>query len=163
MLQYQQDGEYAKLRRQWEARSSVLGDGERPYVPGRQFPMMLHRAGTLPGGGLGILETTIVGHVTTDAAGIPVSGHADDAAYDAAYARGFRPTPLEALEAYQVEQTAIATLAAERNYEMRRMSPQANAEVAHAEAAAGMQHLPTIAETPIKPRPRGRPKTVKEA
>lgn len=155
-MQYQQDGEYATIRRQWEALPSVLGDGERPYVPHRQFPMMLHLAGTFTGGGLGIIQTQIVGRVISDPkTGVPMEGHNDVAAYEAAIERGFRETPLEAIEFYNEQQLEYAKLAAERAYEVRhKLSPKAAAEIAAAEEDAGAVHLPTIPETPIKRRGR---------
>lgn len=161
MIQYQQDGEYASIRRRWEAQPSVLGDGERPYVPNRQFPMMLHLAGTMHGGGLGIVQTQIVGNVVFDKlTGVPLEGHNDVAAYEAAVARGFRETPLEAIDAYTAQQLEYAKLAAEREYEVRhKLTVKAITEVRAAEEDAGAVHLPTIPETPIRRRGR-KPKGV---
>ena len=138
------DSAYAKEMTRWEAQGSLMGPGLRPYEK-RDYPMMLHKAGQLPRGGLDIVEWVIV----------------DDADQRARKEReGFRATPLEALAALEAEQTEFATLAAAREYEKRhKLSPLARAEVERVEAAAGAQHLPTIAPTPIKKR--GRPVKVK--
>ena len=144
MILHAPDSGYAKEMVKWEAQNSSMGPGLRPYVK-RDYPMMLHLAGALPAGGIGILETVIVD---------------DETAQSRQAARGFRATPLEAIAALEQQQTVFATLAAERTYETRRMSPQARAEVAQAEEAAGAIHVPTIPETPIKRR--GRPRLVKE-
>jgi hypothetical protein len=130
------DSAFAKAMVQWEARDGVLGPAGRPYVK-REYPMMLHKAAPLPAGGLDITETQIV-YVERERT-----------KYEA---MGFRATPLEALAVLDQTQTEHATLAAERNFEVRRMSAKAQAEVAAAEEAAGAVHLPTIPETPIGPR-----------
>ena len=130
------DSAYAKEMTKWEAQGSTMGPGLRPYIF-RQFPMMMHLAGSLPQGGLGILEQVIV---------------EDEEAATRAHGMGFRDTPLNALDAYQAQQLEYAKLAAERNYERRRMSPQANAEIDRAEDVAGAVHLPSVPVTPIKRR-----------
>lgn len=99
--------------------------------------MMLHKASVLKAGGIEITET------------VQVQTERERAPFEA---RGFRSTPLEAIDALEATQTDHATLAAERNYELQRMSPRARAEVAEKEAEAGAVHLPTIPETPIGPR-----------
>ncbi len=120
----------------WEARDGVLGPAGRPYVK-REYPMMLHKAKALVSGGIEITETQTVQTERERARLEPL---------------GFRATPLEAIEALSATQTEHATLAAERNFEVRRMSPRAQLEVAQAEAEAGAVHLPTIPETPHGPR-----------
>ena len=135
MILHSPDSAYAKEMTKWEAQGSTMGPGLRPYVK-RDFPMMMHKAGRLSGGGIGIIDTYIV----------------DEKQHPRYVQSGFRDTPLEAIEAYEAEQLEFAKLAAERNFEVRRMGTHAQAEVATAEAAAGARHLPTIPETPIKPR-----------
>ena len=136
------DSAYAKEMTRWEAQGSTMGPGLRPYVK-YDYPMMVHLAGSLPKGGVGILEQIIV---------------EDDTRRTAARSVGYRDTPLEAIDAFNEQQLEYAKLAAERNFEVRRMSAHAQREVVQAEADAGAQHLPTIPPTPIKRRPRGRPR-----
>jgi hypothetical protein len=134
------DSPYAKERAKWEAVHSEVGAPGRPYVK-RDYPMLLHRAGP-PASGLGvpeIVETQLVESARE------MESHRS---------RGFRPTPLEALESYAKQQFEFAELAAERNAEMLRAGDKAKAEVAAVESAAGMNHLPTIPETPIRPKAR---------
>ena len=137
---YAPDSPYAKERAKWEGTHTEVGPPGRLYVK-RDYPMLLHRAGP-PAGGLGapeIVETQLV----------------ESAREMESYrSRGFRPTPLEALDGYEKQQFEFAELAAERNADMRRAGEKAKAEVAAAEAAAGMNHLPTIPETPIRPKAR---------
>lgn len=135
------DSNESKERVKWEAQRSEFGPPDRPYV-WRPYPMMLHKAGR-PSGGLGaacIIETEEVG---------------SEREADAYRSRGFRPTPLEALELWDAEQLEFAKLAAERNHEVahNHHSEKAQAEIARAEAIA-VDHLPSVPETPIKPRAR---------
>lgn len=132
------DSAFSKESIKWEAQASAMGPGLRPYVK-RDYPMMLHLAGP-PKGGLGapeIIET------------IEVGSEREARSHES---RGFRPTPLDALAHYDAQLTEFATLAAERNSEVRRAGEKAKGEVERAEAAAGAQHLPTIPETPIRHR-----------
>jgi hypothetical protein len=68
---------------------------------------------------------------------------------------GWRPSPEEALEAFEAKEKAIADAAAHRAYEDRNMSEAAQAEVKAAEAETA-EH---VAEVPVKRRP-GRPRKV---
>jgi hypothetical protein len=121
-----------------------MGPGLRPYVK-YDWPSHVFLAGALEGGGIGLIDQ----QETRDAEDFVIRFKP----------RGFRLTPLDAIEAYQAQQLEFAKLAAEREYEKRhKLSPKARAEVQQVEDAAGMQHLPTIPETPIKRR--GRPKKV---
>lgn len=128
---YSIEGAYEREMTKWEARDGPMGPGLRPYVK-REYPMMLHHATAALRGGFDIDAQEIV-HTEGERARLE--------------ARGFRATPLEAIDAVLAEQTEHATLAAERNFEVRRMSPQARAEVERAEESAGTMHLPTIPET----------------
>ena len=161
-VMYTPDSGYAKEATKWEAQGSTMGPGLRPFVK-REYPMMLHLAGTLPQGGLGIIETAVVGHVSYNADGLPTHGADDPHMHELFYARGFRDTPLEALAQYEAEQLEFATLHAEREYEKRHtLSPNAVAEVERVEAERPSDHLPTIPETPVKRRgwPKGKPRKV---
>lgn len=132
----------SKERVKWEAQNSAYGDGLRPYVF-RPYPMCMHLAGP-PSGGMGAI--TIIEHVEVKS----------DNESDTYRARGFRATPLEALQAYEDQQLEYAKLAAERNYDVKnKLSPNAAAEVALEESrVAG--HMPAMPEVPIRRR-RGRP------
>ena len=131
------DSAYAKESVKWEAQYTPMGPPGRPFQY-HHYPMMMHKAGRPPSG-LGapiITETTTV---------------TDDTQYGIAKGQGFSDTPGEAVEQFHKRNTEIATLAAERNFHERRMSPaaQAEAEAANAEA---VDHLPSVPETPIRRR-----------
>jgi hypothetical protein len=66
---------------------------------------------------------------------------------------GWDPSPDRATEAETKRQEAIGTAAAERAYQDRKLSPQAQAEAAAADQAAGAKHLGEIRERPRRPRP----------
>lgn len=132
------DSNESKERVKWEAQHTPWGPGLRPYIK-REYPMMLHLAGP-PEGGLGAIR--IIEQVTVEspeASGPYVS-------------RGFRATPLEALEAYEGQQLEFARLAANLDYQKRTLSPRATAEVEQAQEAHGDGHLPSVPVTPIAPR-----------
>ena len=141
------DSAYAKEMTKWEAQGSILGPGLRPYVH-RDYPMMVHLAAALSKGGVGIVERKIV-----DGPDARARAEQD----------GFRATPLEAIAALEEQQTEFGKLAAERAFEVRRMSAKAQAEVVQAEADAGAQHLPTIAEKPKRKYVRKHSPTGKES
>lgn len=133
------DSNEAKERVKWEAQYTAFGPGARPYVK-REYPMLLHRAGR-PSGGMG--APIIVEHQE-------VGSEREAEQYRS---RGFRPTPLEALDVWDKQQHEFAELAAERNYEVAhgRHNERAQGEIAQAEAVA-VDHLPSMPVTPIKPR-----------
>lgn len=129
---------YAKERVKWEAQGTEMGPGGRPFVFHR-YPMMMHKAGR-PENGLGP-------HVITESR--EVSG---ENAQTALEHEGFRETPLEAIDAFEAQTVEIAKLAAEIEYDKKhKLSPGAVAEVEQAQAAH-RGHMPTVPETPIKPR-----------
>ena len=134
------DTAFSKESVKWEAQWTPMGPPLRPYQK-RLYPMAMFLAGRPPGG-LGpdtILETCEVGSEAEET--FPRS-------------RGFRPTPLEALAAFAAQQLEYATLAAERNYDVKKkLSRRAAAEVATAEARA-VDHLPSVPETPVRRRAR---------
>lgn len=130
---------FAKESVKWEAQHSSMGPGLRPYVR-RDYPMMLHKAGRVGQGGSGepvIVETEII---------------ESESKYDYYRGIGFRETPLEALQAVEDQEREYATLAAERQYEVKnKLSGKAIAEVTEAEAVA-LGHLPSIPVRPIAPK-----------
>jgi hypothetical protein len=134
---YGPESAYAKEMTKFEARDSVLGPGLRPYVY-REYPMMLHRAGVLPKGGIDIIEQETAN---------------SDRERQRLEQRGFRATPLEAVAVLEGTQLSHSELSAEREWEKRhRLSAKAVAEVEAHEEAAGSVHLPMIPETPIAPK-----------
>lgn len=129
----------ARERTKYEATYTEFGPGQRPYVF-KPYPMMLHKAGR-PSGGMGaavIIETQEVG---------------SEREADSYRSQGFRPTPLEAIDAWDRQQFEFAELAAGRNYDVAhgKHSERAQTEIAQAEAEA-TDHLPSMPVTPIKPR-----------
>lgn len=134
------DSREAVERTKWEAHYTAFGPGQRPYVK-RDYPMMLHKAGR-PSGGIG--AAIIVEHQEV--------GSEREA--DEYRSRGFRPTPLEALDLWDRQQHEVAELAAELNWEAKnRHSERARAEIETAQAGA-VDHLASVPVTPIKPRAR---------
>lgn len=129
--------EYVK----WEAQYTRFGPGERPYVK-REYPMMLHQAGR-PDSGIG--PDTIIEQVVIH----------DEREYEPYRSRGFRETPLDALEHFTAEQTEFSRLAANLEYQKKTLSPRAVAEVEAAQDAA-TGHLPSVPVTPIRPRAKER-------
>src|SRR5262245_16069524 len=126
------DSAYAKESVKWEAQYTPMGPPGRPFQY-HHYPLMMHRAGRPPGG-LGapiIVETCTV---------------TSDAEATAAEHKGFAENPDKAVEKWHAQQTEFATLAAERNFHERRMSPKAQAE-ANAASADAVDHLPSVPET----------------
>lgn len=78
----------------------------------------------------------------------------DEASHKEALNAGWRDTPQEALEQFELEQRKIGNLAAERAYSDSKMSEKAQAEAAAADAETEF-HLPEI---PVKRR--GRPRKI---
>lgn len=148
---YPRESEYAKERIKFEAQHTEFGPGLKPYVF-RPLPMMMHKAGR-PVDVHG--EPKMGRHVIVDQ-----QVAESDVRVDQLWHEGFRATPLEALEAFEAQQTEFAELAAERTYDVRKkLSPKAGAEVRAAEDAHS-GHMPVMPETPIKRR--GRPKKAAE-
>ncbi len=133
----------SRERCKWEAQNSIYGHAKRPYVK-RDYPMMLHLAGR-PKDEMGndkMGPDTIIEQVEVEGPG----GQEDHLR-----SRGFRETPLEALAAFKAQQKEFAELAANLDYQKTRMSPKAAADIdAAQDAHAG--HLPSVPETPIRPR-----------
>ena len=134
----------AKERVKWEAHPTMMGQGKRPYVY-RNLPSWMYKAGR-PTNGLG--PHCIVDQEIADG----------DPNFDRLYSNGYRDNPLAAIKVFEDQQLEFAKLAAEMNYEQKhKLSPKASAEVDAARAKhAG--HMPTMPETPIKPRRGRKPK-----
>lgn len=138
------DSAYSKEMVKYESQYSPFGPGLRPYQF-QPYPMMLHRAGR-PANGLGpdeIIETRIVDSADSQAI---------------AHGQGFRPTPIEALNAFTKTEFDVAEHAANGAFHERRMSPNAQAEAFAAREEAGVH----IGEIPEKPK-RKYVKKVKES
>lgn len=139
------ESNFAKESVKWEAQFTPMGPGQRPYVF-RPYPMTMHKAGR-PSNGLG--ADTIVETVDVES----------ELQENERFHEGFRPTPLEALDAFSAQQVEIAKLAAEINYEVKKkLSPNAAAEVERAQSEHS-GHMATMPVTPI--RKRGRPAKAK--
>ena len=126
---------FSKESVKWEAQWTPHGPPQRPYVK-HEYPMMVHRAGEPPGG-MGAL--TVVESITVESA----------QAATMLRGQGFRPTPIEAIEAYEARQTENATGHAGINYDIKNtLSPRAGAEAQRA-LDASPDHLGEVKETPI--------------
>lgn len=138
------ESEYAKERTKWEAFPTEMGPGRRPYQFQR-FPMMMHKAGP-PASGAGAI--TIIDTEQAD----------DEQRAMNLKSRGFRETPLDAIEAYEADALERAKLSAEIEYDLKhKLSPKAVAEVRAAQDEVS-GHLASVPETPVKPRRRGKAK-----
>src|SRR5437773_5830210 len=112
------ESNYAKELVKWEAQVTSAGPGLRPYLK-REYPQMLYRAARLDDGAFGIAETHLV------ESDLEASNY---------FSRGFHPTPLEALDGLKAQELEIAKLAANRNFQERRMSDKARAQSPAVEA-----------------------------
>lgn len=74
----------------------------------------------------------------------------DETEYQKAMEAGYRESPSEAVEHAEAREEKKADATAERNWEDRNMSDKAKAEARKAEDAAGAEHLPEIARTPVR-------------
>ncbi len=139
--------EYAKEMRKWEANYTQFGPPGRPWGskdgPGGEFPKMIYK-GVRQADGTRTLEHFIVQN--------------DDEQRNL-QSRGYSLTQQDALDVLDREHTEHGALAAELNFEARRMSHKAAAEIDAAQQAHGVKHLPAVPHTPIKKR--GRPVTIK--
>lgn len=137
-VQYNPESPYAKEALKWEANYTPLGPPGRPYVY-HEYPMMIYRATRPKSGPPEIVEAQIV----------------DGPMSDFLRSRGFRESQLEAIALVEATELEHAKLAAEVNFDIRRMSPEAKreAETAMADASG---HLPSVPETPLPPRKGGR-------
>lgn len=128
---------YSKERAKFEATHTDVGPGKRPYVF-RPYPAMFYLAGKPEG----VSKVTIMETLEVESR----------EAEDFPRSRGFRPTPLEALQHYDDEQTEFMKLAGNLNYQVKNtLSEKAGAEVLAAmDQHSG--HLPSVPVTPIAPR-----------
>lgn len=77
-----------------------------------------------------------------------------------AYEQGWKDHPKDALEALEAKDNTESNLTAERHYKDARMSEMAQREAAAADHTT-LRQLPSIPETPL--RPRGRPRKIEPA
>lgn len=138
---YAPDSEFAKEMCKWEAHHTQYGPPGRPYSY-QPYPTRMYRAGRNEQGKTAILEGQ--------------TAH-DEVEQRNLESRGFVVGGQQAaLDAFQGQELEHAKLAAEINWDAKhRLSEKAAAEVAEAQEAAGLRHLPSIPETTIKRR--GRP------
>ena len=116
--------DYAKELKRWNA----------PYRY-QEFPKMLFRGTTTTAGKLEVEQRI-------------VASAADQAT---AAGAGWLPHPQDAADAETQRQEDLGTLAAERLYADRQLSPAAQAEAAAIDGAT-LKHLPEIPERPRRPR-----------
>ena len=147
-VEWGQESEYSKEMRKWNAQHSAFGPPGRPYVY-QEFPVRMYQVGRNPSG-----QTVILDQQTADT----------EVEMRNFQSRNFHPGVAAAFAALEEAEFEQATLAAERNYDERTMSEQAQAEAQAANAAAGARHLASVPETPIvRKRPVGRPKKTDSA
>lgn len=142
------DSEYMKELLKWEFDDYRYGEarglrGPRTY---QEFPKMLYKAGRNDRNQIAILSR--------QSAETPEDERR-------LQSQGFVFGPEKAIEACEAQEREIATLAANRAYQERTMSPQAQAEAAAVDDSTS-DHVPVIPETPRKPRGR-QPKTLTAA
>lgn len=137
---------YAKEMARWEAHYTQYGPPGRPWGspngPGGEFPKMIYKATRQPDG-TRVLDNFIVQNLDEQRN---------------MESRGYHDGQQLALDALDREHTEHGKLAAELNAEARKMSPQAAQEIAAAQEAHGLRHMPTMPEAPKKRR--GRPAKV---
>lgn len=137
---WSQESAYAVERRKWETTHTEFGP------PGRsanftEYPLMIYRAKRSSSGGPPIIDHCIV----------------DDEQQERLKAgQGWVRGPDNAVKALEHDEQELARAAAERAYQDRRMSAQAQAEAAAVDEST-IAHLGAIPETPIKRGP-GRPR-----
>lgn len=133
---HSEDSAYMQEMQRWEGHK-YFGDlpPGRPYQY-REFPHRLYKAGRNAHGQTAILEAQTAN---------------DEREASNLESRGFVMGGQDkAIEAFERQELEIAKLAAERNFEMTRMSEGARREVAQVEASAGARHIAEIPRTPVK-------------
>lgn len=171
-MKFDQQSAYVQERRKWEMRPTLIdaqwinaqvidgvrraglmdgtyveplpvSEGGRGGAPLTDYPRMLYKAVKADGG------PTV--DVLNGSGTLIVHSEREESSQ---CSRGWHRSQEEAIAAITAQDREFAKLAAERNFEVRRMSEKARAEVEAHEDASGT-HLPTIPDTPIKKR--GRP------
>ena len=132
------DSAFSKEMAKWNAHYTEHGPPGKPFVF-HEYPAMMYKAGRVEG------KPQIVDkHIA-----------ADEDAQRNLESRGFvAGGPGKAMEALESDELWQAKLAAERNYEEARMGPKAQEQARAVNEAAGMRHVPSVPETPIKRRQR---------
>jgi hypothetical protein len=135
-VMWSQDSEYAKERRKWETTHTEFGPPGRAAVF-TEFPLMIYRATRPPNGGKDpILEHHIVNDAQEE---------------QNMRSRGFVRGPDHAVQMLEQQERELATAAAERAYQDKRMSEKAQAEAATVDDST-ISHVGAIPETPIRRR-----------
>jgi len=138
-VMWSQDSEYAKERRRWESYHTEFGEPGRPYTF-QEYPLMVFRASRPSSGG----ATPILEHHIVE----------DEQQERNMLSRGFVRGPDHAVQMLEQQERELATAAAERAYQDKRMSEKAQAQAATADEST-ISHLGEVPRTPLKPR--GRP------
>lgn len=138
-ITFSPQSEYAKEMAKWEAHHTQYGPPGRPYVF-REYPAMLYKP-TRDAMGKVSFESRLAND-ENERADLERLG----------FVHGGQGKALEALEAREFE---VAELAANRAFNDRKLSPEAQAEAARIDASTS-QHLAEIPEAPVKRR--GRPR-----
>jgi hypothetical protein len=144
-VEWSKDSEYSKERRRWESETHEYGPPGRPYVY-RPYPAMVLKAVRPSSGGPPRFEQEIA--------------HSEDEEANLRQ-RGFVRGPGAALAQLEASERETATLAAERAYVERRMSPQAQEEARQVDEST-LEHVPVIEQQPIRRKgwPKGKPRRV---
>ena len=140
------DSAEAKELAKWEMRPTPAvpnplqwGFGGKAGMPFQEFPKMVSKAERNEKGKIVIVAERTVG---------------DEAEEALARGQGYFEGHDRAIAACKAGEFEVAELAAERGAVERTMSDAAQREAAAADEAAGVRHLASVPETPIKPRKR---------
>lgn len=153
-IQLSPDNKYIQELRKWAMRPEMVGDtlvrplpveqggrGLGEYIPSEHpYPRMLFRAERAPGGPRCDLVTGN-GYIIVN----------DEAEERMQRGQGYHLSQQDAIDAVHAEDRELATLAANMNYNDRKMTPQAQAE-AQAVKETSARHLGEIPEKPIRRR-----------
>ena len=137
---------YATERLKWEYQEFAIGEerGQRGPRVHEEFPKMVYKAGRNADNQIDLIDQAIAG---------------DEDELRKLISRGFVDGPAQAVAKAEAQEREIAKLAANRAFLDRRMSPEAQAEAqAYEDATPGH-----VAEIPVAPKKRGRPKKIDAA
>lgn len=150
-IQRAQEDSWTKEMAKWERQPVFVNgtyitpipytEGGRGGAPRTEYPRMVYRAESADGG--------------PRIAGFQIAG--DEAEERKWIAQGYSVTQEEAIERVHEQHREMARLAANRVHNEKWMSDKARAEARTADEAT-INHLPSIPETPIKPRKKPGPK-----
>lgn len=161
------ESEYAKELAKWDTPKRMGGMGPNGF---EEYPRMLYIAKRLPNGKPGVMMDppssigwTDAGAYTKavlDAESFTASCQRivnDRYEHDKATKQGWRPSPQEALDAFEAEQQDVARAAAETAFAAQRMSDTARRELAEADEGTS-EHVTDV----VGKRGPGRPRKVQE-